>query len=129
MTLYLQVCGGIFIAVFLILCQRNKEAAVVLVLGACAMGLIAAMKYIRPVLDFLSGLESIGNLNSSMVRILLKASGIGILTEVASLVCTDSGNGSLGKTLHLVGTAVILWLSLPLFTGLMELLQEILGEI
>lgn len=45
------------------------------------------------------------------------------------MVCTDAGNASLGKAVQLLGTAVILWLSLPLFKALVELLQSILGEV
>ena len=64
-----------------------------------------------------------------MVKILLKAVGEGLVSEVGALLCTDSGNGSLGKLLQLLGSAVVLWLSLPLFTMLLELIQELLGGI
>lgn len=35
----------------------------------------------------------------------------------------------MGKVLQILGTAVILWLSIPLVNGLMDLLQQILGGI
>jgi hypothetical protein len=55
--------------------------------------------------------------------------GIGIMTEIGGLICTDGGSSSLGKTVKMLGSAVILWLSLPLYAKLMELLQKILGEL
>ena len=64
-----------------------------------------------------------------MLGILLKAVGIGLVSEIAGLVCTDAGNGSLGKTLQLLGSAVILYLSLPIFTAMLELIREILREL
>ena len=64
-----------------------------------------------------------------MVEILMKSTGIGIITEIANLVCKDAGNESMGKSMQLLGTAVILYLSLPLFQTLIELLQKILGEL
>ena len=50
-------------------------------------------------------------------------------TEIANLVCKDAGNESMGKSVQLLGTAVILYLSMPLFTALIDLLQKILGEL
>ena len=70
-----------------------------------------------------------GGLDSGTLRILLKAVGIGLVSEIAALVCADAGNSSLGKTVQLLGSAVILWLSLPLFTMLIELLQRIMGAL
>lgn len=90
---------------------------------------ILAMSYLSPVIDFLRTLETLGSLDSDLVEILMKAVGIGILAEISAMVCTDAGNASLGKAVQLLGTAVILWLSLPLFKALVELLQSILGEV
>jgi hypothetical protein len=48
---------------------------------------------------------------------------------LAGLICTDAGNGALGKALQLLTGAVILWLSIPLIQALIELLSEMLGEV
>lgn len=64
-----------------------------------------------------------------MLGLLLKAVGIGLVSQIAGAVCTDAGNGALARQLQLLGNAAILYLSLPLFSGLLELLQEILGEL
>ena len=45
------------------------------------------------------------------------------------LVCKDAGNESMGKSMQLLGSAAILYLSVPLFAALLELLQKILGEL
>ena len=129
MTLFFQACGMILLAVILILLQSSREMGTVLSLGACAMALIIAVSYLSPVLDFIGTLESLGGLDGDLMEILLKSAGIGILTEIAALVCKDGGNASLGKAVQLLGTAVILWLSLPLFTALTELMGSILGEL
>ena len=74
-------------------------------------------------------LEELSGLDGDMVAILLKATGIGIVAEIANLVCKDAGNESMGKSLQLLGSAVILYLSIPLFTALIDLLQKVLGEL
>ena len=69
------------------------------------------------------------NLAGDMTRILLKSTLIGMITEIVALLCSDGGNSSLAQSLRLVSTAVILCLSLPLFRGLLELVQRILEGI
>ena len=130
MNAYFQTCAAVMLALILILMLKDgRELGTLLSLGVCCMASIAAMSYLRPVLEFLGTLEALCNLNGDMLGILIKAVGIGLLTEIAGLVCSDAGNASLGKTVQFLGTAVILWLSLPLFQSLMELLQSILGEL
>ena len=131
MKLYLQVCGAVLIALILILTlgSKGKDYAALVTLALCAMGCLAALRYLEPVLDFIRQLEQIGGLDSAVVSILLKATGIGLIAEIGAMICADSGSGSLGKLLQILGSSLVLWLSLPLFTMLLELIQRILGEI
>ena len=69
-----------------------------------------------------------GQLDGDWVTILMKAVGIGLIAEIAALVCSDAGNASLAKAIGILSSAVMLWLSLPLLQGLLELVQNMLGE-
>lgn len=131
MTLFLQSSAAILLAVILVLTlgSQNKEFGTLLAMSVCCMVVLAAMQYLRPVIDFLQTLETLGGLDSTMVATLLKITGIGIVSEISNLVCADAGSSSLGKVMQFLGAAVILWLSLPLFTALVELLQKIVGEL
>jgi stage III sporulation protein AD len=80
-------------------------------------------------LAFVENLQSVGGMNDEYLSILLKVVGIGFLAEITSLVCADAVNATLGKVLQILASCVILWLSLPLLNGLIELVQDILGEI
>lgn len=128
MTGFLQACGAVLLAVILILSQSaNREMGILLSLTVCTMVIAIAVGYLQPVVDFLKQLEGLGNLDGNMVGILLKVAGIGMVSEIACLVCSDAGNASLGKAVQMLASAVMLWLSIPLMTALMELLQRILG--
>ena len=131
MTVFLQVCGAVLLAVILVLTLKSnsKDMGAILAIAVCCMVALAALNYLKPVLTFVQALENLGGLDSTMVSTLLKVTGIGIITEIANLVCKDAGNESMGKSMQLLGTAVILYLSMPLFTALIELLQKILGEL
>ena len=89
MTLFLQVCGGVVLAVILVLTLKShcSEIATVLAIFVCCMAALAAISYLKPVLTFLQVLEQLGNLDNSMVKTLLKVTGIGLLTEVSRLIC------------------------------------------
>lgn len=108
---------------------RNKEIGVLLVVLGCAIVLFMAISYIEPVFAFIQKLQALGNLNMELLEILLKAVGIGLLAEICVLVCNDMGNASMGKALQILAAAVILWLSLPMLSSLLDLIGEILGEV
>ena len=108
---------------------RNKEiGSLLLVLGCCVV-LTVAVSYIEPVFNFIGKLQTLGNLNPELLEILLKSVGIGLLGEISVLVCNDMGNSSMGKTLQILATAVILWLSLPMLSSFLDLVGKILGEV
>lgn len=108
--------------------KQGKDFGTLLTLAACCMVCGLAMTYLGPVVRFIQQLETMAGLDSEMVLVLLKAVGIGIVGQIASMVCDDSGNSALGRSLQLLSGAVILWTSLPLLEALLNLLQEILGE-
>ena len=113
----------------LTLSRQGKEMTALLTVGVCSMVIITAVSFLKPVLEFLRHLESTGNLNSDMVAILFKAVGIGLVSEIAAMICADAGNASMGKALQMLSSAVILWLSIPVFQALLELIQQIMGGI
>ena len=131
MELFLQVLAGVLLTVVLgiALGKQNKDMSMVLTLAVCCMVLVAAISYLKPVIDFVHQLEVLGGLDSEMLQIMLKAVGIGMICQIAVLICGDSGNTALGKTIQILASAVVLWLSLPLMRALLEMIQKILGDL
>ena len=131
MALFWKTVAGILISVILILTvgRQEKDLALMLGMAACVMTVTAAFSFLEPVLDFLYRLEQMGDLQSGVLGILLKIVGIGLVSEIAGMILTDSGNASLAKGMQLLGSAVILSLSLPILEMLLELVQRILGEL
>ncbi len=131
MDLFIQAFAVTLLAAVmgLTLGKQGKDMSVLLVIAVCCMVIGIAAAYLKPVLDFLKSLEGIGNLGGEMTGILFKVAGIGLITEIASMICSDAGNASTGKALQLLGSAVILWLSIPIFTALIDLIRGILEEI
>lgn len=131
MELFLKAVAVVLVTLILGLAlhKQGKDISLLLTILACCMVVTAALTYLTPVVSFFQDLQNLGQLDSGMLKILLKAVGIGLLAEVASLICSDAGNAALGKTIQVLASAVVLWISLPLLESLMELVQKILGEV
>lgn len=131
MEIVLKTVAGILITLVFaqVIANKGKDITVLMICAVCCMVVISAVSFLRPVIHFLKELQTIGKLNSQLMQILLKAAGIGLITEITVLICNDMGNASLGKGLQILSGAVILWLSIPLFEGLLELLNSVLGEV
>lgn len=131
MSSFFQVTGAVLISVVLglTLSKYGKDFSVVLILLVSAMVLAVMTAYLEPIIDFVEELLRLGEIQNDLLKPVLKATGIGIIAEIASLICTDSGNSALGKCIQILAVAVILWISLPLMRSLLELMQRMLGNI
>ncbi len=131
MSTYLQMVSLVLVTVILciVLNRQGKDISVLLtILVICAV-LGAVATYLHPVIDFVTHLQTIGNLDANVISILWKAVGIGLLGEISSMVCQDSGNSSLGKAIQIMTTVTVVWMSIPLMNALLDLIQKILGEV
>lgn len=109
--------------------KNDKGYAIVLTLAAALMIGYAAIYFLEPAFSFLKQLEELGSLNSSILQVLLKILGIGITAELTGNVCADAGNASIQKEIHFLASAVILYLSLPVYGSLLDLLQEVIQNV
>lgn len=106
--------------------KKEKDLAAVLSMAACAMAAAVALGYIKSILDFVWELQELSQMGAGILGCLLKALGVGIVSQVAASLCADGGNAALGKTVQLLGCVVILYLSLPIFREMLKVIQEIL---
>ena len=109
--------------------KTEKDISVVLSVTACCIILTVAMQYLSDVVVFLWKLSSASGYDHSFSGILLKITGVALMTELSSLISTDAGNSSLGKAMQILGNAVILFLALPLLESFFSIVQEIIARI
>jgi len=130
-ALFWKATAATLITVVLVLAvgKQEKDLALLLSMTVCAMLAITAVLFLEPVIHFLHRLEELGDLQSNILATLLKIVGIGLVSETAGMICRDSGNESLAHGIRLLGSAVVLWLSLPIFETMLDLIQSILGEL
>ena len=131
MSIFWKAVGGslIVLIVGLVLKKRNSDVGTVLDLLVCCMLLGIAIGFLSPIVDFLHQVAQVSNLDSDKMEILMKATALGIISQIASMVCTDAGNSALGKGIEIVAVCAILWIALPLLSALTDLIQDTLGQI
>lgn len=131
MDIFLKATACVLIATVLIilLSKEQKDISILISIATCCLVLAAASEFIAPVLSFLFQLQQLGNLDNTLVSALIKAVGITLLSQIASMICQDAGYSVLGKVLQILSTAVVLWITIPLYEGLIHLVQEILGAL
>lgn len=64
--------------------------------------------------------------NTKFIGILLKITGISILTEYAVSICKDSGESSIANKIDLGGKIVVISISIPVISTALESLTKLL---
>ena len=131
MSEFLKIVSLVLLTVVLGLSVGKTEKDISAVLGMVSLCIAAcaAVMVLEPVLDYLVELRRVFNLPDELVSTLLKAVGIALTAELSAAVCTDAGSASLGKILQILGGAVVLSLSIPMFRTLMTIIKEMTGGI
>lgn len=131
MNQFLQIIGISLIVVILSITVSTKEKELAMMIslsGILIIGIIT-LQFLFPVISFFEMLADIGEFPVSFLTILLKITGICLISQIAIQICSDSGNAAIGKMIQFFSNASILYLSLPVFQSLISLLQEILGKV
>ncbi len=131
MDIFFKICGGVLTVcvICLLIEKKEKDLALLLTLITCCCVGLCVLGFLEPVLQFVRQLEHISSVDSQVLHVIYKVVGIGVLAEISSLICQDAGRAALAKMLQAAAAALILWLSLPLFTKLLELVSGILNEL
>ena len=105
----------------------NKNFALLLSTLVCCAVMALAYTYLEPVLQYFSRLQQRSQWNTEAAQIILKSTGVGMIAELTALICTDSGNSAIAKSVRTISVAAILWLSMPMFTALLDMIDSMIG--
>lgn len=110
----------------LVLRKQNGEMALLLGLCGCCMVFMLTSGFLVPIVQFLRRLQQVASLDDQMLQILMKITAVAFTGEIACAVCADAGNAALAKSLQILTTVTILYLSLPMLEALVTLVERIL---
>lgn len=110
-------------ALVCILLLKKNENAFALLITICTVligsyGIIGAVSVIR---DFAVKIEAVSGALEGASAILFKVLGISMITRIGAQLCKDTGEGSLGMKLEILGSALATICALPLFNGILSI--------
>ena len=111
--------GFISLIIIVILKEYKKDFAIYVELVGGALILYVSIDYLKGIVDFINGL-SITGISSGFILILVKVTGISILTEFAVSVCNDMGESAIANKVDLGGKLIIVSLSIPIITSVLS---------
>lgn len=114
------------LVIIIILKQYKPEFAIYVSLIAGIFLLFLILDKLSGVIGLFNDLASKANVNSQFLGILLKITGIAFLTEFAVSICKDSGETSIANKVDLGGKVMIITMSVPILSSLLETVVKIL---
>lgn len=118
--------GLIALIIIILLKQYKPEFVIYVSLLTGALILFMVLDKLTGIIDLLSSLSSKAGVSSQFLGILLKITGIAFLTEFAVSICNDSGESAIANKIDLGGKIIIIAISVPIISALLELIIKIL---
>ena len=112
--------------IIIILKQYRPEFAVYVSILAGTFILILSISQISGIINLLKSLATKANINSEFLGIIIKITGIAILTEFAVSICQDSGESSIASKIDIGGKVMIITISIPIISSLLETILKVL---
>ncbi len=124
----IKIIGIAFIAVIIIviLKQYRPEFAIYASIIAGVLILAMASGTLSGIIDMINSISSKTSINSEFLVILIKITGIAILTEFAVSICKDSGESAIASKVDIGGKIIIISMSIPIINALIDTVVKIL---
>ena len=118
--------GLVSLIIIILLKQYKPEFAMYI-------SLLSGILIITLIIDKLTGIVSLiqsisdkANINSQFLSLLIKITGIAFLSEFAVSLCKDSGESAIASKIELGSKIIIISMSIPIISSLLEIILEIL---
>ena len=118
--------GLIALVIAIILKQYRPEYAIYVSIIAGVLILVLAMEKFSGIINLLKSISNKTYINKQFLGILLKITGIAIITEFAVSICTDAGEKAIASKIEIGSKVIIIAMSIPIISSLLELIVEIL---
>ena len=124
----IKIIGIAFVAVIIIviLKQYRPEFAIYASIIAGVLILAMASGTLSGIIDMINSISSKTSINSEFLVILIKITGIAILTEFAVSICKDSGESAIASKVDIGGKIIIISMSIPIINALIDTVVKIL---
>ena len=118
--------GLIALIIIIIVKQYRPEFTMYVSVAAGIIILLLVMDKLSAIINLLTNLAYRTSINNEFIFLLIKITGIAILTEFASSVCKDSGETAIASKVDMGGKIIIIAMSIPIIASLLETILKVL---
>lgn len=116
--------GFLTLIVCILLKDIKKEFSLYAVIIGTSFILFLSFDTLRNIIEFIENLTK--NIQGDFIKILIKMTGIAILTEYAVSLCKDTGESAIASKIDFGGKIVLISLSIPVISSTLEGLTKLL---
>lgn len=106
--------------------QYRPEFSIYISLIAGALILYFALDKFANIINLLKSISEKSGINRNFLEILIKMTLIAFLAEFAISICKDSGESAIANKVELGSKAIIVSMSIPIISNLLEVILKLL---
>ena len=117
--------AGVVLA--LMLRQQKSEYALYISLATAILILVFSVDRLAVVMETIRKIEAYIQIDSALIKILIKMIGSTYVAEFATGICRDAGFGALGSQIEMFAKLSVMAVSVPILLALIETVEGLLG--
>ena len=123
-----KIVGIALVALIIIIMLRQyrPEYAIFISILTGILILFLVMDKLTGIINLIQSINDKFSINTQFIAILIKITGIAFLSEFAVSICKDSGEAAIASKIELGSKIVIISMSVPIISSLLELILKIL---
>ena len=124
----IKIIGIALIALIIIIMlkQYRPEYAIFISILTGVLILFLVMDRLTGIINLIESIQSKFSINTQFIALLIKITGIAFLSEFAVSICKDSGEAAIASKIELGSKIIIISMSIPIISSLMEIILKIL---
>lgn len=124
----IKIIGIALIALIIIILlkQYKPEFAIYISILTGILIIILVMDKLSGIITLIQSMSSKASINGTFLSLLIKITGIAFLSEFAVSVCKDSGESAIASKIELGSKIIIISMSIPIISSLLEIVLRIL---
>lgn len=116
----------IALVIIIMLKQYRPEYAIFISILTGILILFLVMDKLTGIINLIQSIQTKFSINTQFIALLIKITGIAFLSEFAVSICKDSGEAAIASKVELGAKIIIISMSIPIISSLLEIILKIL---
>lgn len=118
--------GLVALIIIIIIKQYKPEFAIYISIIAGIIILYMILDEFKNIISLIQTITTKSGINSQFLSLLLKITGIALLTEFAISICKDARESAIASKIEIGSKVVVISMSIPIISGLLEVILKLL---